>query len=179
MFFFLIFCSEHQCGKFLCVFKIICSENCDHTRDPPWCLYNMFFAVPGKGVLLINFFLEAMCLCTFSCNSNICIYFSSWQESGKQFCRTFEGAPQTWAQKSNLDYLSLDFNSASPSPVQKVCFKGITFVQFCTRRNFTYFIILLRTTFLWSSFRGKVPCVIYPILHTIIEGFIIEQLKNN
>lgn len=96
------------------------------------------------------------------------IYFSSWQELGKQFCRTFEGAPQTWAQKSNLDYLSLDFNSASPSPVQKVCFKGIT-----------YFLILLKTTFLWSTFQGKVHCVIYPILHTIIEEFIIEQLKNN
>lgn len=31
-----------------------------------------------------------------------------------------------WAQKSNLDYLSLDFNSASPSPVQKVSIGGTT-----------------------------------------------------
>ncbi|XP_057677887.1 GRB2-associated-binding protein 3 isoform X2 [Corythoichthys intestinalis] len=30
-----------------------------------------------------------------------------------------DGAVQHWARKSNLDYLSLDFNSASPSPVQK------------------------------------------------------------
>lgn len=40
-------------------------------------------------------------------------------ESSQEFFLTFEGASQTWAQKSNLDYLSLDFNSASPSPVQK------------------------------------------------------------
>nr|XP_019941120.1 PREDICTED: GRB2-associated-binding protein 3 [Paralichthys olivaceus] len=32
---------------------------------------------------------------------------------------TCDGAVQPWARKSNLDYLSLDFNSASPSPVQK------------------------------------------------------------
>ncbi|XP_034462974.1 GRB2-associated-binding protein 3 isoform X3 [Hippoglossus hippoglossus] len=30
-----------------------------------------------------------------------------------------DGAGHSWARKSNLDYLSLDFNSASPSPVQK------------------------------------------------------------
>ncbi|XP_073335791.1 GRB2-associated-binding protein 3 isoform X2 [Pagrus major] len=40
-------------------------------------------------------------------------------ESMQQFCHSFDGAVQTWARKSNLDYLSLDFNSASPSPVQK------------------------------------------------------------
>ncbi|XP_041808266.1 GRB2-associated-binding protein 3 [Chelmon rostratus] len=40
-------------------------------------------------------------------------------ESMQQFCLTFDGAVQTWARRSNLDYLSLDFNSASPSPVQK------------------------------------------------------------
>lgn len=32
---------------------------------------------------------------------------------------TFDGVVQPWARRSNLDYLSLDFNSASPSPVQK------------------------------------------------------------
>ncbi|XP_062262846.1 GRB2-associated-binding protein 3 isoform X4 [Platichthys flesus] len=32
---------------------------------------------------------------------------------------TCDAACQPWAKKSNLDYLSLDFNSASPSPVQK------------------------------------------------------------
>ncbi|XP_034034646.1 LOW QUALITY PROTEIN: GRB2-associated-binding protein 3-like [Thalassophryne amazonica] len=31
----------------------------------------------------------------------------------------FEGAVQPWLRRTNLDYLSLDFNSASPSPVQK------------------------------------------------------------
>lgn len=36
-----------------------------------------------------------------------------------QFCPSFDGTIQTWTRKSNLDYLSLDFNSASPSPVQK------------------------------------------------------------
>lgn len=41
------------------------------------------------------------------------------QGSSPEFFLTFEGTSQTWAQKSNLDYLSLDFNSASPSPVQK------------------------------------------------------------
>ncbi|XP_056141379.1 GRB2-associated-binding protein 3 [Lampris incognitus] len=30
-----------------------------------------------------------------------------------------DGPAPSWARKSNLDYLSLDFNSASPSPVQK------------------------------------------------------------
>uniref|UniRef100_UPI0037E98468 GRB2-associated-binding protein 3 isoform X2 n=1 Tax=Semicossyphus pulcher TaxID=241346 RepID=UPI0037E98468 len=37
----------------------------------------------------------------------------------QQFCLTFDGVVQPWARRSNLDYLSLDFNSASPSPVQK------------------------------------------------------------
>ncbi|XP_070838685.1 GRB2-associated-binding protein 3 isoform X2 [Chaetodon trifascialis] len=40
-------------------------------------------------------------------------------ESVQQFCLTFDGAVPTWTRRSNLDYLSLDFNSASPSPVQK------------------------------------------------------------
>ncbi|XP_070773838.1 GRB2-associated-binding protein 3 isoform X2 [Enoplosus armatus] len=40
-------------------------------------------------------------------------------ESMQQFPLTFDGAAQPWARRSNLDYLSLDFNSASPSPVQK------------------------------------------------------------
>ncbi|XP_036974438.1 GRB2-associated-binding protein 3 isoform X1 [Acanthopagrus latus] len=44
---------------------------------------------------------------------------STGLDSMQQFCHTFDGAVQTWARKSNLDYLSLDFNSASPSPVQK------------------------------------------------------------
>ncbi|TNM85074.1 hypothetical protein fugu_009252 [Takifugu bimaculatus] len=41
------------------------------------------------------------------------------KDSAQQFCLSFDGAGQAWARKSNLDYLSLDFNSASPSPVQK------------------------------------------------------------
>ncbi|XP_042355228.1 GRB2-associated-binding protein 3 [Plectropomus leopardus] len=40
-------------------------------------------------------------------------------ESRNHFCLTFDGTVQPWARRSNLDYLSLDFNSASPSPVQK------------------------------------------------------------
>ncbi|XP_044079487.1 GRB2-associated-binding protein 3 isoform X2 [Siniperca chuatsi] len=40
-------------------------------------------------------------------------------ESMQQFCISFDGVVQPWARRSNLDYLSLDFNSASPSPVQK------------------------------------------------------------
>lgn len=43
----------------------------------------------------------------------------SAMESRQQFSLTFDGAVQPWARSSNLDYLSLDFNSASPSPVQK------------------------------------------------------------
>ncbi|KAM6983493.1 LOW QUALITY PROTEIN: GRB2-associated-binding protein 3 [Tautogolabrus adspersus] len=39
-------------------------------------------------------------------------------ESMKHFSLTFDGAVQAWA-RINLDYLSLDFNSASPSPVLK------------------------------------------------------------
>ncbi|XP_077448881.1 GRB2-associated-binding protein 3 isoform X2 [Stigmatopora argus] len=40
-------------------------------------------------------------------------------EARQQFCLNVDGAVQHWVRKSNLDYLSLDFNSASPSPVQK------------------------------------------------------------
>ncbi|XP_014052315.1 GRB2-associated-binding protein 3 isoform X1 [Salmo salar] len=40
-------------------------------------------------------------------------------ESRQLFFSTNEGATQPWLRRSNLDYLSLDFNSASPSPVQK------------------------------------------------------------
>ncbi|XP_051902633.1 GRB2-associated-binding protein 3 isoform X1 [Hippocampus zosterae] len=40
-------------------------------------------------------------------------------ESRKHFALNVEGVVQPWARRSNLDYLSLDFNSASPSPVQK------------------------------------------------------------
>ncbi|XP_049897383.1 GRB2-associated-binding protein 3 isoform X4 [Epinephelus moara] len=40
-------------------------------------------------------------------------------ESRNHFCLNFDGAVQPWARRLNLDYLSLDFNSASPSPVQK------------------------------------------------------------
>uniref|UniRef100_A0A8C5FPJ9 Uncharacterized protein n=1 Tax=Gadus morhua TaxID=8049 RepID=A0A8C5FPJ9_GADMO len=36
-----------------------------------------------------------------------------------QFQYTSDGASGSWPRRSNLDYLSLDFNSASPSPVQK------------------------------------------------------------
>ncbi|XP_030217123.1 GRB2-associated-binding protein 3 isoform X1 [Gadus morhua] len=35
------------------------------------------------------------------------------------FQYTSDGASGSWPRRSNLDYLSLDFNSASPSPVQK------------------------------------------------------------
>ncbi|XP_047462934.1 GRB2-associated-binding protein 3 isoform X2 [Mugil cephalus] len=37
----------------------------------------------------------------------------------RQFGLTFDGVVHPWMRSSNLDYLSLDFNSASPSPVQK------------------------------------------------------------
>ncbi|XP_037543422.1 GRB2-associated-binding protein 3 [Nematolebias whitei] len=40
-------------------------------------------------------------------------------ESRPLSCLTFDGTVQPWTRSSNLDYLSLDFNSASPSPVQK------------------------------------------------------------
>ncbi|XP_058482474.1 GRB2-associated-binding protein 3 isoform X2 [Solea solea] len=43
-------------------------------------------------------------------------------ESRQPFYPTSDGPVQPWARKSNLDYLSLDFNSASPSPVQKKSF---------------------------------------------------------
>ncbi|XP_061595952.1 GRB2-associated-binding protein 3 isoform X1 [Cololabis saira] len=39
------------------------------------------------------------------------------EESRQPFC--FEGAAHPWTRSSNLDYLALDFNSATPSPVQK------------------------------------------------------------
>ncbi|XP_059207899.1 GRB2-associated-binding protein 3 [Centropristis striata] len=38
---------------------------------------------------------------------------------GETNCTAMDGAVQQWARRSNLDYLSLVFNSASPSPVQK------------------------------------------------------------
>ncbi|XP_056264085.1 GRB2-associated-binding protein 3 isoform X2 [Pseudoliparis swirei] len=44
---------------------------------------------------------------------------STAMESRQHFCLPFDGAAQPWLRSSNLDYLSLDFNSASPSPVQK------------------------------------------------------------
>lgn len=56
-------------------------------------------------------------------------YFSLIQDLG-QFCPSFDGTVQTWARKSNLDYLSLDFNSASPSPVQKVCLYSLSILCF-------------------------------------------------
>ncbi|XP_029375166.1 GRB2-associated-binding protein 3 isoform X2 [Echeneis naucrates] len=40
-------------------------------------------------------------------------------ELRQQFYPASDGAVHPWQRKSNLDYLSLDFNSASPSPVQK------------------------------------------------------------
>ncbi|XP_076024520.1 GRB2-associated-binding protein 3 [Genypterus blacodes] len=40
-------------------------------------------------------------------------------ESRQQLCFSFDRAVQPLVRISNLDYLSLDFNSASPSPVQK------------------------------------------------------------
>ncbi|XP_026184775.1 GRB2-associated-binding protein 3 isoform X1 [Mastacembelus armatus] len=40
-------------------------------------------------------------------------------ESSQQFCPIFDGVVQPWLRSSNLDYLSLDFDSASPSPVLK------------------------------------------------------------
>lgn len=44
-----------------------------------------------------------------------CIYFLR-QDPRQHFSHSFDGV-----RRSNLDYLSLDFNSASPSPVLKVC----------------------------------------------------------
>lgn len=43
----------------------------------------------------------------------------SINESRHSFFQSFDGAVQPLVRKFNLDYLSLDFNSASPSPVQK------------------------------------------------------------
>ncbi|XP_028323456.1 LOW QUALITY PROTEIN: GRB2-associated-binding protein 3 [Gouania willdenowi] len=40
-------------------------------------------------------------------------------ETQQQLCLSLDGIIQPWAKSSNLDYLSLDFNSASLSPVQK------------------------------------------------------------
>ncbi|XP_054610093.1 GRB2-associated-binding protein 3 isoform X2 [Dunckerocampus dactyliophorus] len=40
-------------------------------------------------------------------------------ESRQHGSLTFDAAVQPWPRRSNIDYLSLDFNSASPSPVQK------------------------------------------------------------
>uniref|UniRef100_A0A8C6VX02 GRB2 associated binding protein 3 n=1 Tax=Nothobranchius furzeri TaxID=105023 RepID=A0A8C6VX02_NOTFU len=41
------------------------------------------------------------------------------QERRPLSCLIFDGPAQPRTKSSNLDYLSLDFNSASPSPVQK------------------------------------------------------------
>lgn len=41
------------------------------------------------------------------------------QQEHRQATSPYSGA-FPWTRKSNLDYLALDFNSASPSPVQKV-----------------------------------------------------------
>lgn len=49
-----------------------------------------------------------------------CIYLFLQQEARQQFFFTSDGAVPPRGRPSNLDYLSLDFNSASPSPVQKV-----------------------------------------------------------
>ncbi|CAN9501687.1 unnamed protein product [Ophioblennius macclurei] len=43
----------------------------------------------------------------------------SAMESQQQLSLTIDGVVQPWMKSSNLDYLSLVFNSASPSPVQK------------------------------------------------------------
>uniref|UniRef100_A0A672JMK9 PH domain-containing protein n=2 Tax=Salarias fasciatus TaxID=181472 RepID=A0A672JMK9_SALFA len=43
----------------------------------------------------------------------------SAMESRQLLGLTLDGVVQPWMKSSNLDYLSLDFNSASPSPVQK------------------------------------------------------------
>ncbi|KPP78319.1 hypothetical protein Z043_102177 [Scleropages formosus] len=40
-------------------------------------------------------------------------------ESKQLFLSPNGNAASLWPRRSNLDYLSLDFNSASPSPVQK------------------------------------------------------------
>ncbi|XP_071317334.1 GRB2-associated-binding protein 3 isoform X2 [Trachinotus anak] len=68
---------------------------------------------------------------TESCFSAACLLLERKRENGhiprdedsmesrQQFCLTSDGAVQPWPRKSNLDYLSLDFNSASPSPVLK------------------------------------------------------------
>lgn len=43
----------------------------------------------------------------------------TFNESRHSFFQSFDGVVQPLPRKFNLDYLSLDFNSASPSPVQK------------------------------------------------------------
>lgn len=81
-------------------------------------------------------------------------YFSLIQDLG-QFCPSFDGTVQTWARKSNLDYLSLDFNSASPSPVQKVCLYSLSILWFlclCIQEGCELFsFIVLQNSSLWKS----------------------------
>lgn len=57
------------------------------------------------------------------------VFLLSWQEH-RQATSPYSGA-FPWTRKSNLDYLALDFNSASPSPVQKVGVTWKTWQPFC------------------------------------------------
>lgn len=75
------------------------------------------------------------------------------QDSRQQFYHTSDGGVQPWPIKLNLDYLSLDFNSASPSPVQKVRYNQITtalicVLQYCTNGALDLLIFLKWTTYL-------------------------------
>ncbi|XP_010748327.2 GRB2-associated-binding protein 3 isoform X2 [Larimichthys crocea] len=71
----------------------------------------------------------------------------------RQVCLTLDGAVQTWARRSNLDYLSLDFNSASQSPVQKKPFLSddhkVDYVQVDEKKTQA----LLNTKMEWTDVR--------------------------
>ncbi|KAM3600701.1 uncharacterized protein V6R79_000997 [Siganus canaliculatus] len=78
-------------------------------------------------------------------------------ESVQQFCLNFDGAAQPWGRKSNLDYLSLDFNSASPSPVLKKPFltdeHRVDYVQVDEKKTQA----LQNTKMEWSDVRQSKP----------------------
>lgn len=71
--------------------------------------------------------------------NNVFMYWSVFflcQDPRQPFFHSSDGPVQHWPIKLNLDYLSLDFQSASPSPVQKVCYNQTTalncVLQHCT-----------------------------------------------
>ncbi|KAF1378770.1 hypothetical protein PFLUV_G00193950 [Perca fluviatilis] len=78
-------------------------------------------------------------------------------ESRQHFCVNFDGAVQPWARRSNLDYLSLDFNSASPSPVQKKSFLSddhrVDYVQVDEKKTQA----LQNTKMEWTDVRQSKP----------------------